>query len=165
MYLCHTNKSDIAQHKTAEGFITMKDTINQIRKQDVTVKTIFDANQVLTYDVAKQLIGKTIATTYCGYNPSTVGFVKITGFISEWDYAATDHDVPNYSSRQEYWKSCMTEKQIAEAKNTILLLGENGKRGPHHISIYLDDHFFSEPTATCSDADREVYYVVIDDEN
>ena len=51
----------------------------------------------------------------------------------------------------------MTEEQLKEKENTLLLLDENGKN--NFICAHVNSGLFDDPTFTCSDADREVYYV------
>ena len=54
----------------------------------------------------------------------------------------------------------MSEKQLETVDKTLMLLDSDGK--DKFIKTHLNMNFFDEPTFTCSDADREVYYLVIE---
>jgi hypothetical protein len=128
-----------------------------------TVNEIFAAKQVLTLEMAKQLKGQKIATTHPVYRANTAVVTEfvVGEIISEWDLAAKNVDPKNFpqGNQQLYWASYMSEDRIQEAKNTLNLLAEDGTN--NYIRCHIGSGYFSEPTFTCSDADREVYYVVI----
>lgn len=116
--------------------------------------------KVLTVEVAKTLKGKKIYWWYKGYsgNENHVDEIAIGDIVSELDYYSTQ-PCEGYSSRTEYWRSYMTKSQINEKKNTLLLLDTDGKN--KFIRAHLNFDYFKEPTFTCSDADREVYYLEV----
>lgn len=124
---------------------------------------IFAAGQVLTLEVAKSLKGKKIATTHPVYkaNKATVTEFVVGEIISEWDLAAKNIDAANFpqGNQQLYWASYMSEDRINEAKTTLVLLAADGTN--NYIRCHTDSGYFDEPTFTCSDADREVYYVEV----
>lgn len=113
---------------------------------------------VLTVEKAKCLKGKTVYWFYYGYtgNQNKVLQMTIGDIVSELEYYSTQ-PCEGYASRTEYWKSYMTEEQLKEKENTLLLLDENGKN--NFICAHVNSGLFDDPTFTCSDADREVYYV------
>ncbi len=131
----------------------------------MTAKEIFEKGQVLTVAKAKELKGKRIAITSPVYKMNTphVDEFIVGEIISEWDDAA-NRQYPDqqgkytqYDNYQQYWASYMNEERIDEQKTRLLLLDENGNRqAVAHTKYY---NFYSEPTFTGSDADREVYYV------
>lgn len=127
------------------------------------VSEIFRAGQVLTLEVAKNLKGKKIATTHPVYkaNKATVTEFVVGEIISEWDLAATKVDPKNFpqGNQQLYWASYMSEDRINDQKNKLVLLAEDGTN--HYIYCFLNSGYFDEPTFTCSDEDREVYYVEV----
>jgi hypothetical protein len=56
----------------------------------------------------------------------------------------------------------MTDKQKDEAKNTMLLLDENGNFQPYFIKAYCGKYsYFDEDTFSLSDADRPVFFEVL----
>jgi hypothetical protein len=127
-------------------------------ENSISTSEIFKANQVLTLEIAKTLIGKRIACTNPEYKyntPSVQGFT-LKGVVSEWDDAATRPCDSKYPTFQDYWKSFFSKVRIEESKKTFILQGENGT----HYKCELNNGFFSEPTFFGSDADREVYYII-----
>lgn len=125
---------------------------------------IFQKNQVLTVAIATELKGKRIATTSAEYrcNKPTVKIFVVGEMMTEWDCAAQSiNNQGNFKTRQDYWRSYMTDKQVNDRQNTILLLNNEGKR----IYSAHKSGFYSEPTFSGSDADREVYYVELENEN
>lgn len=115
--------------------------------------------KVLTVEVAKSLKGKRIAWMYFGYreNLNTVEELTVGDIVSELDYQETQ-PLRGYKSKADYWRSYMTPRQLDEAKTKLLLLNDKGENV--YICAYpVYDNYFEEPTFTCSDADREVYYI------
>jgi hypothetical protein len=121
-----------------------------------TCKEIFKNGQVLTIGKAKELIGKYIYITNFEYwgNEPTVRRVMVDP-ISEWDAAAKDHTAKGFDSRQEYWASYMTEKQVERVKNSYSIgLNELGNLEGKTSGATDDTPFYG------SDEDREIYYIV-----
>lgn len=118
----------------------------------------------LTLESAKALKGKKIAWTYFGYkgNQNTVCEMIVGNIISSFDYEKTQPD-PNkkFASQADYWLSYMTEKQIDCQKTDLLLLNAD-KSNPYIVCHTKYYNFFPEPTFTCSDADRCVFYLELD---
>ena len=114
---------------------------------------------VLTLEAAKALKGDGIYWMYfgCNGNENTVSEMIVGDIVSAFDYAKKKY-VEGYTSRAAYWESYMTEEQLDEVKTQLVLLDNEGKdRGIYcHAKSF---GFFDEPTFTCSDEDREVYYV------
>ena len=111
-------------------------------------------NNLLTLAKAQGLIGKTIryfAPAYSG-NSDYTGEITISGIVSEWEYNKKQ-PMKGYSSRTAYWESYMSERQIEELKETLLLLDENGRVEPHWIRLHPGYAAFS-----ISDADRYVIF-------
>ena len=115
--------------------------------------------QVLTLAAAKQLKGKRIRWFYLG-DPSNVNSVRqmeVGPLISEWEYASRQ-PFEGYSSKADYWRSYMSARRIEELKQTLLLLDAQGNVPYLRVHLYTD--VFEEPTFTCSDIDRKVYYLL-----
>lgn len=93
---------------------------------------------VLTVERAGWLKGKTVYWFYYGYTGNQNKVLKMTigDIVSELEYYSTQ-PCEGYASRAEYWKSYMTEEQLKEKESDL----------------------FDKPTFTCSDADREIYYI------
>ena len=127
-----------------------------------TLKTsseIFAANQILTVDIAKSLIGKRIQTVYSGYRGQDGDDTFVIGdVVSELEYYRNlkeecyEND-PKFKNRAEYWESYMTEKQLSEAKSKMVLISADGR------NTFIYAHSFNNGAFTCSDSDRFVYYV------
>lgn len=142
----------------------------------ITPREIFQKDQVLTLEVAKKLIGKRIAVTNPEYkgNSTTARVFTLEGIETEWDLAAKDTDMAGYANRQEYWAT-MDERSIKGFKNRQKLVfgesevyyndGESVKYPDGSLfnggTCEEDNWNFSEPTFYGSDADRELYYVVL----
>lgn len=135
----------------------------------MTAQEIFAANQILTVEIAKSLIGKKIACTNpeYKYNKPRVSEFIVGQIISEWDYAANrvypcqKGKYVQYENFQQYWNSYMSERQIDVCKTDLLLLDDKGERQYKCSPKY--SNWFNEPTFFGSDADREVYYVIVDE--
>lgn len=120
-----------------------------------------EANEakVLTLDSARQLKGKRIAWMYFGYNPSVVNEMIVGDIVSSWDYNEKQ-PCEGYKSRTDYWQSYMKKEQLQREKETLLLLDAEGKNS--YIKCHSDwNDTYEEPTFTCSDANREVYYIIV----
>lgn len=128
----------------------------------ITPNQIFAANLILTLEAAKELKGKKIATTHPVYKHNTprVDSFVVGEIISEWDLAERNLNFDKFPNQQLYWASYMSAEQINEAKSTLVLLAEDGTN--HYIRCHLHLPFFSVPVFTCSDVDREVYYVILE---
>lgn len=119
--------------------------------------------KVLTLEVAQQLKGKKIQTIYFGYRGQDGADEFIVGdIVSAWDFAARNIDAANFpqGNQQLYWASYMTERQMNEYKNKMILLDENGK--DHYIYCFNDSREFDIPTFTCSDSDRRVLFMEVE---
>lgn len=114
--------------------------------------------RVLTVEAAKILKGETILWMYFGYsgNENEVYEMNVGDIVSELEYYS-NRPFKGYKSHADYWKSYMSEKQLKEKENTLLLLDSDGN--DKFIRANLNCDLFNEPTFTYSDADREVYYV------
>jgi len=114
--------------------------------------------KVLTIALANQLKGKRIATIYFGYkgqdgiNEFTVGEIVSELEIARRDVAFSEID-PRFNNRAEYWESYMTESQLNEEKSTLHLLTDEGKE------TYIRAHSFNKGEFTCSDSDRNVFFI------
>lgn len=135
-------------------------------KTSITTKEIFQANQILTLQIAKTLIGKTIAVTNSEYkgNSPDVRTGKVLSIESEWDLAGKeDHshlDGGKWATRQDYWLEKLPTTQHEDAKNRLKIVSDGL---PLYCTCDLADKWtFSEPTFFGSDSDREIYFVVLD---
>lgn len=115
--------------------------------------------KVLTLEAAKELKGKTIFWTYFGYehNQQVILENKVGDIISELDYAENE-PLDGWKSRADYWRSYMSAEKLQKCKDTLMLLDADGQST--YMYCYLYSEFFDEPTFTCSDEDRCVYYIV-----
>lgn len=119
--------------------------------------------EILTLNKAQELKGKRIG--YCAYgdpaNGEYTGEMVVGDVVSEWDYYKTQ-PCEGWESRTAEWESWMTDKQKDEAKNTMLLLDENGNYAPYYIKAYCGKYsYFEEDTFSLSDADRPVFFEVL----
>ena len=114
--------------------------------------------KVLTLEKAKSLIGKTIFWTYFGYrgNQQDVYETTIGNILSDMQYNETQ-PLKGWSSRAEYWCSYMNKRQLDEVNNTLLIVDANNNNT--FMYCHLIESCFDEPTFTCSDADRCVFYI------
>lgn len=119
--------------------------------------------KVLTIEIAKTLIGKKIRTIYFGYRGQDgVDEFVVSGIISELDYQRTQPiDDDMFANRAEYWESYMNSRQLDEKSTILKLMGINGYN-PCIQAHCKYDNYFDEPTFTCSDADRQVFYVEVE---
>lgn len=119
--------------------------------------------KVLTLESAKKIKGKRIAWMYFGdrANALQVEEMVVGDIVSSLDYNETQV-CEGFKSRSDYWRSYMTAKQLQREKDTLILLNEDGIDSC--IRCHMDGwkDFFNEATFTCSDADREVYYLILD---
>lgn len=118
--------------------------------------------KVLTVEAAKELKGKRIAYLFFGYagNQNEVRETTVGNIVSSFDYEKTQ-PFEGFASRADQWITFMTKKQVKEQQEKLLLLDENDKY-TSYICCYGGKYsFFPEPTFTCSDVDREVYYLVL----
>lgn len=119
--------------------------------------------KVLTVKKAQGLVGKTIYWTYIPYkfNEQIYETTLIGNIVKESDWAKTQ-PCNGYDSRWDYWIKEL-QKDAERAENTLLLLDDNGETTGIKAYCGKYDMFgYPEPTFTCSDADREVYYEEID---
>ena len=116
--------------------------------------------KVLTIEAANLLKGHRIAWMYFGYegNEDVVNEMTVGDILSELHYYKTQ-PCEGYSSRAEYWKSCMDAKRLADLKNRIVITDAEGK----YVGIFCkpNNPLYDEPTFCCSDLDREVYYMTL----
>lgn len=121
--------------------------------------------QILTLDKAKELKGKKIRTIYFGYRGQNGVDEFIVGeIISSLDYERTQKlNDGKFSNRAEYWESYMSFENLDAEKTTLKLISEDGR--DTYISAHCKySNHFNEPTFTCSDADREVYFIEVSHE-
>lgn len=116
-------------------------------------------DHVLTLEKAKTLKGKRIAWTYHGYeaNPDHVYEMVVGDIVSRLDYEETQ-PVKGFKSRADYWRSYMSKKQLKEQKAILILLNHENKT-TFVVCDTSDKGYFTEPTFTCSSADRAVTYI------
>lgn len=122
---------------------------------------IGDDAKILTLDRARVLKGKRVRWTYPAYRinvPDTRECV-VGDIITEYELAERT-PMKGYSSQAEWWEKYKTPDALQEVKDTMIILYSDGQ--PTWIRLHPDwNRFFDEPTFTCSDADRPVYFVEI----
>lgn len=114
---------------------------------------------LLTVRIAEQLKGKKISTIYFGYRGQD-GFDEfvIGEVVSEIEYYRNLKEEcylndPKFKNRAEYWESYMTEKQLLEVKNTLVIITADGRY------TCIRAHQENDGAFTCSDRDRFVWFV------
>lgn len=121
----------------------------------------------LTVEAAKELKGKKIQTIYFGYAHQDNTFEFVVGdLVSELEYYRNLKeecypDKNGHKNRAEYWESYMTAEQLKERKDTLLLTDSEGKYTYIQYQPAYDcckDHWM-----WCSDVDRGVSYIVVED--
>ena len=127
----------------------------------MTTQEIFAANQILTVDIAKSLIGQRIQTVYSGYRGQDGDDSFVIGqVVSELEYYRNLKEEcyqndPKFNNRAEYWESYMTEKQLSEHRNKMVIITADGR------NTFIYAHHSNNGAFTCSDSDRFVYYVAV----
>lgn len=130
-------------------------------KTIMTTQEIFAANQILTVDIAKSLIGQRIQTVYSGYRGQDGDDSFVIGqVVSELEYYRNLKEEcyqndPKFKNRAEYWESYMTEKQLSEHRNKMVIITADGR------NTFIYAHHFNNGAFTCSDSDRYVYFMII----
>lgn len=120
------------------------------------------AAKVLTLEAARELKGKHILYMYFGFSPSKVAEMTIGDIVSEYELASRK-PMEGYDSRADYWeKKC--PKYANESKEKLVLLNADGEDRDHIYCHGDSTKWFDVPTFTCSDADREVYYMATESE-
>lgn len=118
--------------------------------------------KVLTLKEAKKLIGKEIYWCYFGYehNDNKVSTLKVGNIVSEKEYYTTIDNSPveGFPNRYEYWVNKLHKVAKESEKNLIILDADNKNT---YIRCYHKNPYYKEPTFTCSDSDREVYFIEI----
>ena len=121
------------------------------------VKEIFEANQILTVEIVKLLIGKTIAVTNPEYsaNKADVRVCKVLGVETEFE-SALRQPQEKYGNIQAMWIAENNETAIARAKKRLKLIyeGENP-----YATCEDSTHCLPEGTFFGSDSDRPIYYI------
>lgn len=117
--------------------------------------------KVLTVEEAGKLKGKKIYRFHSGYsgNGNEVQEMKAGDMVSELEYYSS-RPCEGYESRADYWKPYMSGKQLETADKTLMLSDSDGK--DRFIKAHSNMNFSDEPAFTCPDADREVYYPVME---
>ena len=112
--------------------------------------------QILTLELAKELIGKNITIMYPGYaGQNGVLSFKVGSIQSEYEYYKTQ-PCEGFNNTTEYWESYMSKKELEETKAKLLILDE--KLQSTCIFLNYDNYF------CCGDSDRYVQFI-IEDEN
>jgi len=128
----------------------------------MTHQEIFATKQILTVDIAKSLIGKRIQTAYFGYSGQDGDDAFVVGqVISELEYYRNLKEEcyqnnPKFKNRAEYWESYMTKEQLLDA-NKMVIITADGR------NTFIYAHHFNDGAFTCSDSDRFVYYVEVNE--
>lgn len=121
----------------------------------------------LTIEKAKELKGKKIQTIYFGYAHQDDTFEFVVGdLVSELEYYRNlkEDRFPNekgHKNRAEEWESWMTKEQLQRHKDTLLLTDSEGKYT--YIQYQPAYDFSGDHWMWCSDVDRGVSYIVVED--
>ncbi len=122
-------------------------------------KEIFEANHILTVEIAKTLIGKKIAVTNPEYsaNKADVRVCTVLGVETEFE-AAKRNPQEKYGNQQAMWIAENNETTIARAKKRLKLIyeGENP-----YATCEDSTRCLPEGTFFGSDSDRPIYYIEI----
>lgn len=132
--------------------------------QDFVEKIESGEAKILTVDLAKKLKGKRILWVYFGYegNETCVNELVVGDIVTSYDYNKNE-PMEGYASKTEYWESYMSPEMLQDKKDWLMLLDSDGKDS--YIYAHTGrDNFFEEPTFTCSDADRPVFYLLCEQE-
>jgi hypothetical protein len=126
-----------------------------------TAADIFGANNVLTLEKAKQLIGKKLAITNPEYsaNKPSVRVFTLLDIKSQWDLAE-GKSFENGDNIQLYWSN-LPGGDI-RFKNRLMLVGDIENVW---ASCLLDSRVYTEETFVGSDEDREIYYIVLNEDS
>ena len=116
--------------------------------------------QVLTVEKAKALKGKRIYWMYFGYegNENSVNEMTVGDIVTQYEYNKSQ-PMKGYPSRTAYWESYMTNEKLQDIKDILVLLDVDGTNNYIYASTGRNN-FFDEPTFTCSDADRSVFFMI-----
>jgi hypothetical protein len=127
--------------------------------RNITACEIFAVNQVLTIGAASNLIGKTIAISNAEYsaNKPSVRICKILGLQIAYEKPATSK-IANYESTQAMWIAGNNQRAIKWAKNRTVLKSEGDEPC---ATCEASNRCLLEGTFFGSDADREIYFVVL----
>ena len=128
-------------------------------RTEITTRQIFEENKILTLEIAKTLIGKTLAVTNAedGANTYDVRVFKLLGIQTQYDEAAFENTSFGLSL-QELWHKENNNRSIDWAKNRIKLQYE----GDNPFATYeIGNRCLPEGTFFGSDADREIYFIVL----
>lgn len=118
--------------------------------------------QVLTAELAQNLIGKKISTLHFGYRGQDGVDTFTIGDIQSKYEIAKNQELDGYLSRAEYWESYMKPNQLDEVKSTDCIITTEGRNT--NIMCIKNSGYFDEDTFTRSDADRCVYFILEDEE-
>jgi hypothetical protein len=131
-------------------------------ENSITTREIFEANQILTLEIAKTLIGKKLAITNSEYKYNTpdVRIFTLDSIQSEWDLAARE-PLDGYKSRQDYWAQKLYYRK-EDFINNLKLVAKEDSISPYATCDLKDRWSFSEPTFFGSDSDREIYYIILE---
>lgn len=122
---------------------------------------IGDDAKILTIDETRGLTGKKIRWTYPADRANSPDMREciVGDIITEYQLAERT-PMKGYSSQAEWWEKCKTPEALQEKKETFVILDSDGQ--PTWMRLYPGwRRFFQEPTFTCSDANRPVYFVRI----
>lgn len=120
--------------------------------------------EMLNVETAKTLIGKTLKVNYPGYKGQggEITF-KLGAVVSELDYYRNLKEEvfqeadSKFANRAEYWESYMTENQLKDRREKVLLIDNEGKYTFVYTNQWNDNNF------VCGDDYRFVTYEVTDE--
>lgn len=103
--------------------------------------------KVLTVEAAKELKGKRIQTIYFGYR----------GQDGVDDFIINDFKTMYELHHDRQYLDTLGERTVNQFKNIIEIVSERGNTAIRYDKDY--SYIFDEPTFTCSDVDRGVFFI------
>ena len=109
--------------------------------------------KVLDVETARELLGQKIRTIYFGYKDQNgVDEFVIGEIISEYEYAERN-PCDGYENQARYWDKIMTRAKLAERKNTMIIITDDGR------NTYFRAYTENKGIFSCTDIDRFVYFI------
>ncbi len=114
---------------------------------------------ILTVDDAISLKGKRIATIYFGYRGQNgIDDFIVGDVVSEYDQAENvTAGFEKEGNMARRWDAVLSREALLTRKNTMILMTAEGR------NTFIRAHAENAGAFTCSDIDRFIYYVVIDE--
>lgn len=113
--------------------------------------------EMLTVKKSIEIRGRKVACLYFGYaSQDKYMEFNVGNYRTLWDIAEQT-PLEGWKNQAEYWKSYMSDGQIADKINTVNLFTAD------EVDTYYRAHECNKGVFTCSDIDRPVYFMLIDE--